>query len=270
MMSSWQELQNSAHGPDHEYEPGSPHLAHPALNARVAGEIRAAIDRSFDRSGGCHVLEIGAGHGTFTEVAVAAGASVTVTEMSASSVATLNERFRHNDRVQVIHDAEGDGVLSTGSRYDVVLCISVLHHIPDYLGYVKGLLDVVSPGGDLISFQDPLWYPRRSRLNLAAYWSCYFAWRVFRGDLVRGVRTRVRHLRGALDERLESDMVEYHVVRQGVDEVALEEIVKDEFASTTVVPYWSTQSPALQRLGERLDLHSTFALLATGRAGTEN
>jgi len=147
----------------------------------------------------------------------------------------------------------------------VILCISVLHHIPDYLGCVKRLTDVVAPGGDLISFQDPMWYSRRRRLNMASQWGAYFAWRVFQGDLVRGLRTRGRHLRGIRDERLESDMVEYHVVRQGVDELALQGLLAETFDSVSLVTYWSTQSPALQELGDTLGLRSTFGLVATGR-----
>ncbi|MEQ7008240.1 class I SAM-dependent methyltransferase [Actinopolymorpha sp. B17G11] len=265
---SWQELQGKAHGFGYDYDPGSPHLSHLRLKKRLGAEIWSAVDRSFIRKGNCRVLEIGGGHGTITELAVAAGASVTVTEMSEASAVELRKRFAHNDRVRVIHDRLGDEILKPESTFDVVLCVSVLHHIPDYLGYVKSLVDLISPDGDLITFQDPMWYPRRSRRNMAMYWACYFAWRAFQGNLLRGLGTRIRHVRGIRDQRLESDMVEYHVVRQGVDEVALASLVEKQFTSTAVVPYWSTQSGVLQRLGERLSLHSSFALVATGRGGT--
>ncbi|MFD2080546.1 Methyltransferase domain-containing protein [Actinopolymorpha cephalotaxi] len=264
MSSSWQELQDRGHGAGHDYEPGSPHLRHWSLRDRLSAEIRAAVQRSFARSGACRVLEIGGGHGTVTDVALSAGAAVTVTEMSRSSVAVLQQKYRDNDRADVVHDPDGQSILRVGSRYDVVLFVSVLHHIPDYLGYVKDLLGILSPGGDLISFQDPLWYPRQSRTRLALHWSCYFAWRVLQGNIWRGVKTRVRHARGVLDEQLESDMVEYHVVRDGVDEEALAGLLKREFASTRLDRYWSTQSPVLQSLGERLDVPNTFALVAQG------
>jgi SAM-dependent methyltransferase len=264
-MPTWQELQDRGHGVDHDYEAGSPHLVHAKLRNRIADQIRLAVDRSFARRGECHVLEIGAGHGAFTEFAAAAGAKVTVTEMSAASASGLHQRFGNNDRIRVIHDPDGESALRTSNCYDVILCISVLHHIPDYLGCVKRLADVVAPGGDLISFQDPMRYSRRGHLNMTAQWWAYFAWRAFQGDLVRGLRTRGRHLRGVRDERLESDMVEYHVVRQGVDELALQGLLTDVFGSVSLVTYWSTQSAALQELGETLGLRSTFGLIATER-----
>jgi SAM-dependent methyltransferase len=264
-MPTWQELQDRGHGADHDYERRSPHLVHARLRNQIAEQIRHAVGRSFARHGDCRVLEIGAGHGAFTEFAAAAGACVTVTEMSASSASGLDRRFVNNDRIRVIHDPDGESVLREDQCYDLILCISVLHHIPDYLGCVKRLTDVVAPGGDLISFQDPMWYARRSRLNMSAQWGAYFAWRVFQGDLVRRLRTRGRHLREIRDERLESDMVEYPIVRQGVDELALQGLLGEAFNSVSLVTYWSTQSPALQELGDTLGLRSTFGLIATGR-----
>jgi SAM-dependent methyltransferase len=263
-MPTWQELQDRGHGADHDYVAGSPHLVHAGLRNRITEQIRLAVDRSFARNGGCRVLEIGAGHGAFTEFAAAAGAHVTVTEMSASTASGLAQHFVNNDRIRVIHDPDGESALRDGHCYDVILCISVLHHIPDYLGCVKRLTDVVAPGGDLISFQDPLRYSRRSRLNMSAQWGAYFAWRMFQGDVVRGLRTRGRHLRGIRDERLESDM-ECHVVRQGVDELALQGLLQEAFDSVALCTYWSTQSPALQELGDTLGLRSTFGVVATGR-----
>lgn len=264
-MSSWQNLQDRSHGPDHQYESASPHLLHVNLRNQIAIAIQHAVERSLARSGQCRVLEIGAGHGAFTEFAVAAGAMVTVTEMSESSAEVLARRFRRNNRVRVVYDRDGESMICERATYDVVLCISVLHHIPDYLAYTADLVGLVSPGGDLISFQDPLWYPRRSRRSMAAQWGAYFAWRVFQGDLRRGLRTRVRHFRGILDERLVEDMVEYHVVRRGVDELALQTLLVRSFASVELVKYWSTQSAVLHRLGQRLRLQSNFGLVAARR-----
>ena len=265
MIPTWQDLQNAGHGPQFDYEPGSPHLVHISLRNRIATQIRAAVQRSFSRRGDCLVLEIGAGHGSFTEVAAATGAGVTVTEMSASSAAVLSQRFANNSRVHVVHDSDGSLQAAGGTPYDVVLCISVLHHIPDYLGHIATLLDLVAPGGDFISYQDPLWYQRRTRRSMAASWGAYFAWRVSQGNLTRGLRSRLRHLRGVLDETLEEDMVEYHCLREGVDEQAMRNLLVPAFESVALETYWSTQNAALHRLGESLGLQSTFGFVAKGR-----
>ena len=46
---------------------------------------------------------------------------------------------------------------STERASSIVLCSSVLHHIPDYLGFIEEtVLDHLEPGGTLFAFQDPL------------------------------------------------------------------------------------------------------------------
>ena len=60
-------------------------------------------------------------------------------------------------------------------------------------------------------------------------------------------------------------MAEYHVVRQGLDELGMAELLATYFEQVTVHPYWSTQDAVLQRLGTRLARPNTFALEATCR-----
>ena len=79
-----------------------------------------------------------------------------------------------------------------------------------------------------------------------------FAWRVGRGDLARGLGTRLRRLRRGYDQTDPADMAEYHVVRNGVDQEAFARLLRLRFTTVTTVTYWSTQAAALQRLGERL------------------
>ena len=60
-------------------------------------------------------------------------------------------------------------------------------------------------------------------------------------------------------------MVEYHVVRQGVNQQALAAALASRFEEVEVTTYWSTQSALLQTWGQRLGLASTFGLTARGR-----
>jgi hypothetical protein len=59
-------------------------------------------------------------------------------------------------------------------------------------------------------------------------------------------------------------MVEYHVVRNGVDESAIRDLLLEKFGDVRILPYWSNQSAAVQWLGTRLRLRNTFGILATG------
>ncbi|MFI5677336.1 class I SAM-dependent methyltransferase [Streptomyces cellulosae] len=258
------ELQERAHGQGHDYEKGSPHIRHHRVRERVISAVHTLVGEIVQRNGQCQVLEIGAGHGTFTEHLVRAGARVEVTEMSAPSVAVLRRRFRGSPHVTVTHDPEGKQIFRS-EPVDAVVCISVLHHIPDYLGAVHRLVGRTAPGGAFLSMQDPLWYPRRSQLSMNTDRGAYLLWRLGQGELRRGLATRVRRLRGRYDESNEADMSEYHVVRQGVDEAALQEILAPAFQEVQTQRYWSTQSGVLQALGERFAPPTTFGLLARNR-----
>jgi SAM-dependent methyltransferase len=261
-------LQAKHHGPGHDYEPGSPHLRHARLRSQLIEHIRQLVAEQFERVGRCRVLEIGAGHGSFTDHIAAMGAQVTVTEMSKPSLDVMRKRYAWNPGVRLVHDPDGQAALDESATYDLVLCISVLHHIPDYLSFIEGLTMRIEEGGSFASFQDPLWYSRRKRLNLAADRAAYYTWRLGQGDLMQGLSTRVRRARGMYDEAKIADMVEYHVVRKGVDEEQLFKALTAHFESVLPWQYWSTQSPLLQHVGARLHLVSTFGILCRGKLGT--
>jgi phospholipid N-methyltransferase len=257
-------LQQAEHDAAHDYAKGSPHLLHHTIRDRIVRSIHDLVGDIIDRQGRCRVIEIGAGHGAFTDHLLAAGAEVEVTEMSEPSAAFLAHRFRHSPRVRVVYDATGKAAFH-GEAADAVVCVSVLHHVPDYLGSVGRLTERVAPGGSFLTFQDPLWYPRRSALSLATDRAAYFWWRLGQGEFRRGLATRVRRLRGVHDPANPADMVEYHVVREGVDEQALRRRLLESFESAETERYWSTQSPTLQALGERFAPYTTFGIVARGR-----
>lgn len=246
-----------------DYRVGSPHLAYWHLYDRLVGVVTRELDRLAAADLPLTVLEVGAGHGGYTGPVLAAGASVTAVEMSEPSVRALRSRFAHNDRLTPVYSPDGSLPADEG-QFGLALAVSVLHHIPDYLTFVRELADAVVVGGSLVTLQDPLWYPRRPsvhRIDRASY----LAWRIAQGDLWRGLATQLRRTRGAYDESKPGDMVEYHVVRQGVDEQGLGATLSPLFESVEVVGYWSNQLPAGQRLGERLGLHNTFGIVARGR-----
>jgi hypothetical protein len=151
----------------------------------------------------------------------------------------------------------------------VILFASVLHHIPDYMTAVDEAVERhLRPGGSLVSIQDPLWYPRMSPGTKRFADAAYLSWRLTRGNLVRGLKTRLRRRVSGLSEEAPGDAVEYHVVRDGVDDRALATLLEDRFEGVETVSYWSTQGSLQQRVGERLSLLNTFALFATGYRAT--
>ena len=259
--------QDTAHGVGHDYVKGSPHLRHDRLRHMVEDRLAQLVRATIERDGSCHVLEIGAGHGTFTDALIAAGARVTVTEASAASAELLTSRYADVDAVEVYYDTSGESVFDLDRAFDAVSCIALMHHIPDYVSFARRLATMIRPHGWFYCAQDPTYYPRRSWLTRILDRGTYFVWRLAQGEVRRGLATRWRRLRGEWSETEESDLVEYHVVRDGVDELALAGALEELFADVDLVTYWSTQSPVLQRLFQRLDPPSEFGIAATGRRG---
>lgn len=261
-MTNFQEV---AHGEDYDYEVGSPHLKHRRLRSRIESSLVREVQRLRSLRSGCRALEIGAGHGAFSSVLHEAGAEVTVTEMSSPSARHLEQTFRDQPAIRVVHDPDGSWAFHTADRFDLVVAISVLHHIPDYLAAVARYVERTEPGGTFVSWQDPMWYARQGGLTLFAARASYLVWRLGQGNWSRGLATVSRRIRGGLDESSPPDMTEYHVVREGVDEQALESLLLEHFATVQLTSYWSTQAGVLQRFGDRLHLSGTFSLVAHDR-----
>lgn len=262
-----QRLQELGHGADRDYRVGSPHLSHWTLYDRLTGVLRAAITEVAEGGQPLTVLEVGAGHGGYTEAALAAGASVTATDMSRPSLARLRERYRGNPRLRVIFDPNGSLDEIGDEQFSLVVCSSVLHHIPDYLAFLDGpVLSHLAPGGTFLSFQDPLWYPSVGTLTRKLDRWAYLIWRVGQGNLRTGFATFARRQRGIYEVDNPNDMVEYHVLRQGCDQQAIRGLLEHHFESVELKTYWSTASALLQKVGDRLDHPNTFLLLARGRS----
>ena len=116
-----------------------------------------------------------------------------------------------------------------------------------------------------VSWQDPIQYDHVPPYQRRAALISYYLWRLTQGNWLHGFATILRRLRGILDETKIADMVEYHVVRDGVDEKALEALLSSHYDCVTVERYWSTQGSQFQSWGERHGFESTFGVIAQGR-----
>ncbi len=134
--------------------------------------------------------------------------------------------------------------------------------MPDYLETLQGLDRILSPGGYFFSFQDPLRYDSLRRFDLLYSQFSYYAWRVFRGDVAGGLKRWVRRKRGIYLADCHYDNVEYHVGRNGVDQVAIENLFHRLEYGCEIVAYFSTQNRLFQFLGEKFGLKNTFAVVA--------
>jgi len=248
------------------YVNGAPHLKH----ASIGGVYRSLVDMAVARSGrpaeSLSVLELGAGNGLASTPWFEHRVRLTAVDSSEPMLRGLVEKARTFGLAPEIAVADALEFLeSEGDRFDVITHVSMVHHVPDYLHLLGLSAERVRSGGSLLTFQDPLRYDRMAFPNHHLDRASYFAWRLGQGNLKRGLRTRWRRLRGVYSEAEVVDFEDYHVVRAGVDSEAIAELLRPSFEAVEVVSYWSTYSRALQALGERLRLVSSFGLLASGR-----
>ena len=89
---------------------------------------------------------------------------------------------------------------------------------------------------------------RTRRIQRAAILS-HDVWRIGHGDVMGGIRRRLRQMRGIYFADSIADNVEYHNVRNGVDQELLLEHFNRRFERALVVEYWSTESALFQWLG---------------------
>ncbi len=127
-------------------------LAETLDNLDGADNYAAWIFEQVEPHLGDSVLEVGAGHGTFTEILSARGARVVATDVSQRCADVLRERFAGDERVTVAH---GGAEAAAGlPPFDSAVLINVLEHIPDDDAALRDLSATLKPGGRLI-----LWVP---------------------------------------------------------------------------------------------------------------
>jgi SAM-dependent methyltransferase len=101
---------------------------------------------------GDEVLEVGAGHGTFTEILRARGTRVVATDVADRCADLLRARFAGDAGVSVVQG--GTEAVAGMPPFDCAVLINVLEHIKDDDGALLDLAAALKPGGRVI-----LWVP---------------------------------------------------------------------------------------------------------------
>lgn len=106
---------------------------------------------------GCEVLEVGAGHGTFTEMLARKTKRVVACDISERCAGRLRERFSRDEHVEVLHGSIDSA--ATHGPFDSVVLINVLEHIEDDDGALRDARSLLTRGGQIV-----LWVPAFSFL----------------------------------------------------------------------------------------------------------
>lgn len=128
-------------------------LAETLDNLDDAGNYAGWIFELIEPHLGDEVLEVGAGHGTFTEMLARKAKRVVATDISERCVSRLRERFSGEVSVEVLHGSTGSA--AAHGPFDSVILINVLEHIQDDDGALAELAGrLLKPGGRAV-----LWVP---------------------------------------------------------------------------------------------------------------
>jgi SAM-dependent methyltransferase len=244
----------------------SPHLAQWALRYRLVAMLQSTLRSLQSASLPLRVLELAAGHGGYTGQLLAAGCEVTAVDMSPRAEQDLRAKYAANERLRTVLDPHGS-LSGVGDGYSLAVCLSVLHHVPDYLRFLERVTATLRPGGALLTLQDPLWYLRLPALTRRADRAAYLAWRVFQGDVLQGFEAMRRRMRKEYPQPAAGEIVYYHVVRNGVDEQAIATSLRESFARVDVFSYWSNHLSLARPVAELVGMRNTFGVRATGRRG---
>ncbi len=98
---------------------------------------------------GARVLDVGAGIGTFTELAAEACEQVVALEPEADFATALRERFADRPDVSVL-ERDAAGIETDLGPFDSIICFNVLEHIADDERALRHFHSLLSPGGHLL------------------------------------------------------------------------------------------------------------------------
>lgn len=249
-----------------KYIDGAPHIKHVKLR-RLYGELVVQIfDRAGQHTTTPRVLDLGAGEGSVTIPFLDLGAKVVAVDISNSQLDALKAKCeKYGDMLEVQCEDVNDTLKDKTEKYDIIVVNSFLHHIPDYLGLIREAVALLAPHGQFFSFQDPLRYDSVGKFTTMFSALAYFSWRVFKGDVIGGIKRRIRRSRGIYLEDSVYDNAEYHVTRNGVDQDAIRRLFEQLGFNVDIVAYFSTQSRLFQPIGDLLGLRNTFAVIAKKR-----
>jgi SAM-dependent methyltransferase len=249
-----------------EYIDGAPHIKHDSLRKLYGKLVVQVFDSATRYTKIPKVLDLGAGEGSATLPFLELGAKVVAIDISSNQLDTLKTKCNNfGDMLEVRCEDINDTLKDNREKYDIVVVNSFLHHVPDYLEMIRKATMFLNPHGQFFSFQDPLRYDSVGRGTMTFSTLAYFSWRIFKGDLLGGLRRRIRRSRGIYLEDSVYDNAEYHVTRNGVDQDAIRGLLKERGFDCDIVSYFSTLSRLFQPIGSLFGMKNSFAVVAQKR-----
>lgn len=190
------------------------HLIGPARLSFIRDSITSALGLSgggLRPLSGVRLLDIGCGGGLICEPMARLGAAVSGIDLGADGIAAARAHAAAAGLVIDYRVESAADLARRGERFDAVLCLEVLEHVPDPAGLVAEAASLLEPGGVLIL----------STINrtLRAYGSAILAAEYLLGWLPPGTHT--------WDRFITPDELERHATSAGLEAFRSEGLVYD-------------------------------------------
>lgn len=245
-----------------KYLDGAPHIKHASLRNLYGILLVKIFDYAKLHSPHPTVLDLGAGEGSVTLPFLELGANVVAVDISQAQLDALRKKCKgHEQSLELRCQDVQETLTDTRRRYDIVVANSFLHHIPDYISAIRQSIALLNPHGQFFSFQDPLRYDSLSRWSLIVSRIAYFSWRITKGDVINGLRRRIRRSRGIFLPDSPHDNAEFHATRNGVDQDAISSLLLENDLECDIIRYFSAHSSFFQPFGAAVGLSNTFAVI---------
>ena len=130
------------------YDARHPEIFNAAEQQRLRTAVMRAVDLARPAAGGpVRALDAGCGTGNLTSHLIAGGAVVTAADVSSTFLDLVQRRFGGGGLAGVAKLNGTDLQPIADGSFDLVVCYSVLHHVPDYAAFVREMARVTAPGG---------------------------------------------------------------------------------------------------------------------------
>lgn len=106
--------------------------------------------RSLTSLRGLRLLDIGCGGGLVAEPMARLGATVTGIDPSPETIGVASAHAAQSGLTIDYRATTAEALAASGARFDVVLALEVIEHVPDPRGFLKTCAELVSPGGLVI------------------------------------------------------------------------------------------------------------------------
>jgi ubiquinone/menaquinone biosynthesis C-methylase UbiE len=154
-LSATKELQESIHQANvtvHRSEAKYYEAIHPEVYSkkeqkRIISTLRNADQLVNDNQK--KALDFGAGTGNLTGKLLSLGYSVVAIDISAEMCAILKNKFKKSieEKKLIVVNSPIESVNFDEAEFDLIVCYSVLHHLPDYTGSLLRLSGFLKNGG---------------------------------------------------------------------------------------------------------------------------